>query len=68
METSKDECEVCFPWWGTLFFVVLTLALTFSFVYGITDSRWKAEAVRHGAARWVIVDDHGVTKFEWIPR
>ena len=66
--SEDDECEVCFPWWGTVFFMVITLMFTWIIAFGITDKRWKAEAIRNGAARWVIVDEDGVTKFEWIPR
>lgn len=27
----------------------------------------KEDAVKHGVARWVVIDNAGTTKFEWIP-
>jgi hypothetical protein len=67
MDNNKER-EVCFPWWGTVFFMVITCMFTFMLTHGITKLRWEADAVRNGNARWVIKDvETGYTEWEWIP-
>jgi len=48
--------------------LVLAAAVATGATWKLDDMKWRSEVVRRGYAHWVVTDDHGGTKFEWVER
>jgi hypothetical protein len=49
--------------------VTLAFGALMAFVsYGITDKAWRDDCVKHGAAKWTIMNEHGAVEWDWIRR
>jgi len=63
------NCNLEHVSWSIVWICVISVAAAF-FLMGakMMDLSWRKDAVKKGNARWVVCDDDGETKWEWIPR
>jgi len=69
MMSSETSCSKDHVNWGLAVAVVVALAFM-GFIGGLVvmDNDWKKRSVKEGHAKWVVVDDAGETRWEWLPK
>ncbi len=64
-----DNCDKEHVNWPMVVGTIMAVAIGF-FICGLVcmQGSWEKTAVKEGHARWVVTDDEGHTKFEWIKK
>lgn len=62
---DNDKREII--WCAVIWCLIMVLA-GLGIGYGITSRYYKAQAIKHGAAEWVIINEGGDTEFRWKDR
>lgn len=64
----SEENHECACGWITLFMCAIVAVAVAFFTWAVTDTCWRADAVRQGYARVLVQNEYGHVKWEWIPK
>ena len=63
---TEENSNSGIPMWVCMVVTMIFGAFMALISYGVVDKSWRDECVKHGVAKWTVVNDHGAVEWDWI--